>query len=75
MSRSVSSRLLVVVLFVAVTGLLGGCAQVQAYERGHLAHPTMAAEAFESPAQDHVLAVQEGAMGGTLGAASGCGCN
>ena len=52
-----------------------GCASVAAYERGKLAHPTMAPGDGTSVAREHVYAVQEGAMGGTMGAASGCGCN
>lgn len=64
-----------VLLALACAVWLGGCAEVQAYERAHLAHPTMAPENGASPAQDHVRAVQEGAIGGSIGAASGCGCN
>jgi hypothetical protein len=52
-----------------------GCANVAAYERGKLAHPTMVPSDGTSVAREHVYAVQEGAMGGTMGAASGCGCN
>ena len=52
-----------------------GCAHVAAYERGKLAHPTMAPDDGTSVAREHVYAVEEGAMGGTMGAASGCGCN
>jgi len=52
-----------------------GCANVAAYERGKLAHPTMAPSDGTSVAREHVYAIQEGAMGGTIGAASGCGCN
>lgn len=51
------------------------CANVAAYERGKLAHPTMVPSDATSVARDHVYAIQEGAMGGTIGAASGCGCN
>lgn len=53
----------------------GGCAHVAAYERGKLAHPTMAPGDADSAAREHVYAIQEGAMGGSVGAASGCGCN
>ena len=52
-----------------------GCANVAAYERGKLAHPTMVPSDGTSVAREHVYAVQEGTMGGTMGAASGCGCN
>jgi Domain of unknown function (DUF4266) len=52
-----------------------GCTPVAAYERGCLAHPTMQPEYAQSPARDHLRDVQEGAGGGSLGVASGCGCN
>jgi hypothetical protein len=61
------------VLLVAATS--SACANVAAYERGKLAHPTMSPSDGTSVARDHVYAIQEGAMGGTMGAASGCGCN
>lgn len=51
------------------------CANVAAYERGKLAHPTMSPSDATSAAREHVYAIQEGAMGGGLGVASGCGCN
>jgi len=54
---------------------LTGCANVAAYERGKLAHPTMKPGDAASVARDHVYAIQEGAMGGAVGASSGCGCN
>jgi hypothetical protein len=62
------------VLSVGIT-LLSGCGKVAAYERGKLAHPTMEADAAASTGQDHVYAIHEGAMGGSVGIASGCGCN
>jgi hypothetical protein len=52
-----------------------GCTHVAAYERGKLAHPTMNPADASSSAREHVYAIQEGAMGGSLGVASGCGCN
>jgi len=52
-----------------------GCASVKSYERGKLAHPTMQPGYAQSPARDHLRDIQEGARGGTLGVASGCGCN
>jgi hypothetical protein len=60
-----------------VGALLGaaGCANVAAYERGKLAHPTMKPGDASSVAREHVYAIQEGAMGGAVGASSGCGCN
>ena len=52
-----------------------GCASVAPYERGMLAHPTMEPSDAESVGAEHMYAIHEGAMGGKVGAASGCGCN
>jgi hypothetical protein len=54
---------------------LGGCAQVAAYQRARLAHPTMNPENGQSAGLEHVRAVEEGAIGGHTGVSSGCGCN
>jgi hypothetical protein len=67
------SRLTLFVATAAVS-LLGGCADVAPWQRAKLAHPTMA-ETEESPGRSHLLAVREGASGGTDSAHSGCGCN
>jgi hypothetical protein len=48
---------------------------VAAYDRGRLAHPSMQTVHGTSAARDHVHAVQEGALGGSMQASSGCGCN
>ncbi len=65
------------VFIAAVAGLiLGGCRSVSAYERGHLAHPTMTPETpYAGVSVDHVRTVHEGATGGAGGAGGGCGCN
>ncbi len=52
-----------------------GCTQIAAYERGRLAHPTMASEEDFGAGRAHLYAVQEGAAGGSVTRASGCGCN
>ena len=52
-----------------------GCAEVAVYERGRLAHPTMKPDEGASAGREHVYAIHEGAMGGHVGASSGCGCN
>ena len=52
-----------------------GCAHVPAYDRALLAHPTMTSGSLSSPGEAHVYAIHEGAVGGTVGAESGCGCN
>ena len=69
--RSIRNCALALALAVGSTA----CANVAAYERGKLAHPTMAPGDAASPAREHVYAIQEGAMGGSLGVSSGCGCN
>jgi hypothetical protein len=57
--------------------LLGcsACAHVAPYQRESLAHRTMVETQYTGAAEAHVRAVQEGAIGGRLEAASGCGCN
>lgn len=54
---------------------LTACTHVRPWERGKLAHPTMVGPNLPGPAEEHVYAVQEGAVGGTASAESGCGCN
>lgn len=74
LSRRISS---LSALGVVVLGLLfsTGCSTVAPYERAKLAHPTMAAADMTSPGEEHLRAVTEGAIGGSAGAGSGCGCN
>ena len=73
--RRPGTRARAVRVALALSTALPACANVAAYERGKLAHPTMAPSDGTSVAREHVYAIQEGAMGGTIGAASGCGCN
>ena len=58
-----------------VTAWSVGCTHVRPWERGKLAHPTMTGTTTPGPAEEHVYAVQEGAVGGAAGVESGCGCN
>jgi hypothetical protein len=60
---------LLVVLFAT------GCARVAAYERASLARPTMTTSDIAPLSEEHVRAVQEGAVGGGGSAGGGCGCN
>lgn len=62
-------------VFLALSWAFAGCAHVPPYERGRLIHPTMRLEDMPAPAEAHVNAVHEGAIGGTTGASSKCGCN
>lgn len=67
----VRSLLLAAVTFSAALG----CTHVAPWQRGALAHPTMAAPEVAGPGEEHVYGVQEGAAGGGGAAAGGCGCN
>ena len=69
------SRVLTVLTAVAIAVASSGCTHVQPWQRGKLAHPTMANGTFAGPAEEHVYAVQEGAVGGGAAGESGCGCN
>lgn len=51
------------------------CANVPPWGRGKLAHPSMSTSDLASPSEQHVRAVQEGAVGGGASAGGGCGCN
>ena len=75
---TIRSRIKPLIALVLVAGsamLTTGCAQVAPYERAKLAHPTMAANDLAGPGEEHLRAVTEGAIGGSTGAGSGCGCN
>lgn len=63
------------VLSVLVVAALSGCTHVRPWERGRLAHPTMAADDPAGAAESHMRGVHEGATGGGSVAESGCGCN
>jgi len=65
------------VLFVIAGGVLAstGCTPVAPYERGKLAHPTMTAADMAGFGESHLRAITEGAVGGSGGTGSGCGCN
>ena len=56
-------------------GGVSACAHVPAYDRAQLAHPTMTTTDLSRSAEEHVRAVQEGAIGGGFAAGGGCGCN
>jgi hypothetical protein len=70
---SADAHFLVVLVVSALAG--AGCAHVAPYERGKLAHPMMTADDLDGPAASHVMAVHEGATGGSSLSESGCGCN
>ena len=60
---------------VLAVALAAGCGGAEPYERGKLAHPTMATSDLAGPAEAHARAIQEGATGGDVGVGGGCGCN
>jgi hypothetical protein len=70
MLRSLSSFLFLLLLLPCAA-----CVPVAAYERGSLAHPTMTTADIVLLSEEHVRAVQEGAIGGSGAAGGGCGCN
>lgn len=79
MTRTTDNAKKNVLLAIAIMGLGlafgSGCSTVAPYERAKLAHPTMAANDLAGPGEEHLRAVTEGAIGGSTGAGSGCGCN
>lgn len=68
-------RLLASTLCLAIVATATGCTPVAAYERGKLAHPTMGAGDMAGMGEQHLRAISEGAIGGSAGTGSGCGCN
>ena len=72
-AASVQAR---VALLIACASLLGGCATVEAWDRGNLAKPQMAAEPHppQREALDHVYRSREGTSRGASAQGGGCGC-
>ena len=62
-------------LLLAALAASTGCANVKPYERAKLAHPTMVAGDMAGMGESHLRAISEGAIGGSGGTGSGCGCN
>ncbi len=77
MTKTTSLATKLVTLVVMAIGLSAatGCGTVAPYERGKLAHPTMAAADMTGFGESHLRAINEGATGGSGGTGSGCGCN
>ena len=63
------------VFSAVLLALAAACTHVAPYERGKLAHPTMAAADMTGFGEAHLRAISEGAIGGSGGTGSGCGCN
>ena len=73
MVRTVSKLSLLLLLM----SLLGACAPVQPWERGHLAQANMAlsADPLKDAMDEHVYNSKEASSGGIGAAGGGCGCN
>lgn len=74
-AKRVAGHLAVLAVMAAALGGAAGCGTVQPYERGKLAHPTMTAGDMAGFGESHLRAISEGAVGGSGGTGSGCGCN
>lgn len=68
-------RILLGTFVLAALAGATGCAEVKPYERAKLAHPTMVAGDMAGMGESHLRAISEGAIGGSGGTGSGCGCN
>jgi Domain of unknown function (DUF4266) len=70
------SILLRVLLIVGVASV-SGCANVQPFERGHLAAPEMQFDADPGAVRlaQHLFNSKEAASGGYSAGGGGCGCN
>jgi hypothetical protein len=73
--RTLTSCVITLVAMFVALGATTGCSAVAPYERGKLAHPTMAAADMTGFGEAHLRAISEGATGGSGGTGSGCGCN
>jgi hypothetical protein len=69
------ARVAVLGAAVSVALAASACTPVPVYARGKLSHPTMTTADLAGPAEAHVRAVHEGAVGGGFEVGGGCGCN
>ncbi len=70
------TRHLLLLALMTATGLLTGCVNVQPWERGNLADPTMcASHPLGSNMSEHMWFSREAASGGRGVGGGGCGCN
>ncbi|CAN5923945.1 hypothetical protein BH11MYX4_BH11MYX4_31900 [soil metagenome] len=70
-----TTRAIPILALLVLTTCSAACTPVRPWERGKLAHPTMASSTFAGPAEEHANSVREGATGGGAAGESGCGCN
>lgn len=66
-----------VILSIAATLLITGCAQVKPWQRGNLSKDVMAwqTDALKGSLDNHIYFSKEGSSGGGQAAGGGCGCN
>ena len=71
------TRHLLLLALLAGTGLLTGCVNVQPWERGNLADPTMntGRDPLGNMMSEHMWFSREAASGGRGVGGGGCGCN
>ena len=71
------TRLLLLLALIATIGLLTGCVNVQPWERGNLADPTMnpGRNPLGGMMSEHMWFSREAASGGRGVGGGGCGCN
>lgn len=71
------SRSLGLVTLAGVLVLLGGCVNVQPWQRGTLARPDMqpVPDAAQAAFEDHTYFSKEASSGGRGFGGGGCGCN
>ena len=70
------TRHLLLLALITATGLLTGCVNVQPWERGNLADPTMSgSNPLDGMMSEHMWFSREAASGGRGVGGGGCGCN
>jgi hypothetical protein len=67
----------VILLFISIASLGGGCASVKPWERGTLSHYTMRPDRdpLSDSLYEHIYFTRESAAGGRGVGGGGCGCN
>lgn len=66
-----------ILLFLSASAILGGCANVEPWQRDVLARPEMSLDAdpLEAALDDHIYFSKEASSGGRGFGGGGCGCN
>ncbi len=69
------SKTLLISLACAVSAALGGCANVEPWERDLHARADMQPDPHDAAIDDHIYFSKEASSGGRGFAGGGCGCN